>query len=312
MRQKRERHVEKAMNTELSQSADIVIHDDLEDILISDAPDSSGMLGGQSDIMTNQTDIQIQQTAGDSVSRSQTGLYLLKLLTVFLWLWIVDMSTDGLTLFTLALGISQYYLHHADRVWTSLLPTMFKLVTYTVKELITVRQLHKQKAANKNREAYRLNTDGSFVKTVFEQCKAGDIVQIHGNSPCPADLLIMYIEDTRGAAASMQVDSSNVDGESAPWHRESLFLSQSSTLHKFGEELSATVSFGATVSFSRSINHIKYTGSLITASKKRVHLHRKVGDAGRDCATAPYITGNWRSPGFQLIWIARHFQHVEV
>ena len=82
-----------------------------------------------------------------------------------------------------------------------------------------------------------------------------------GNTPCPADTLVLGIERAwRGPTTSTQVDSSRVDGESTFRYCEALLPPSTDILQTLQDDLLGTDT--AKIRFSRSVDHQKYIGTL--------------------------------------------------
>ena len=161
----------------------VVVDDDLKALIASDELGELDFLR-PCDMMTNPIELQIITSSTPSVKVSNAALnasYPLRLIGIFLSLWVVDVTTDGMTLFIMALGIGQYYFLGPARAWTSLIPTIYKLTTYAAKKLIVLRQMHAQNTKLKDREACRMDANGQFRTIAFEQCVAGNIVDVSGN-----------------------------------------------------------------------------------------------------------------------------------
>ena len=84
------------ISVECVESGAVTISDHLKDLFPSSTnPDPSPDLSEYEDIMTTRTVIHIRQSIPDGPSSNSLTTYPLRLLTFFLWQWVVDMFTDG-------------------------------------------------------------------------------------------------------------------------------------------------------------------------------------------------------------------------
>ena len=84
------------ISVECVESGAVTITDNLEDLFPSSTnPDPSPDLSEYEDIMTTRTVLRIRQPMPGGPRSNLVSTYPLRLLTFFLWRWVVDMFTDG-------------------------------------------------------------------------------------------------------------------------------------------------------------------------------------------------------------------------
>ena len=107
----------------------------------------------------------------------------------------------------------QLYLQ-SGRAYMTLAPIVLRVGIHSFKTVVAMMQHDSARQALVGRRANRLGADGNFQEVGYEDISAGDIVRVDQDDFSPADILLLFAEENGRASELMNVDSSNIDGES--------------------------------------------------------------------------------------------------
>eukprot|EP00163_Fabomonas_tropica_P014186 TRINITY_DN2587_c0_g3_i1.p1 TRINITY_DN2587_c0_g3~~TRINITY_DN2587_c0_g3_i1.p1 ORF type:complete len:1153 (+),score=165.86 TRINITY_DN2587_c0_g3_i1:130-3588(+) len=115
---------------------------------------------------------------------------------------------------------------------TSILPLMFVLSVTAGKEIYEDYRRHRRDKLTNNSPC-RILRDRQFHDCVWTDVVVGDVLQLHGGDPIPADILLLSSSEPLGMA---YVETSNLDGETNLKIRQAIAETQPASGHEASEE----------------------------------------------------------------------------